>query len=103
MKNRTSRGQIALSKINEICPLAIPNQISTISMYILSLVKIHLYLLKLSYGNENTGGPDGRTKVGRMDRHTDIQRETIIPGHYRVAGYKKCQIFIVYTLNSKVT
>ena len=27
---------------------------------------------------------DGR----RMDRHTDVQRETIIPRQYRVAGYK---------------
>ena len=28
---------------------------------------------------------DGRT----TDGHTDVQRETIIPRHYRVAGYKK--------------
>ena len=34
----TCRGQINLSKIDEICPLAIPNQISTISMHIPSLV-----------------------------------------------------------------
>ena len=42
-----SPGQITPSKIDEICPLAIPNQISTISMHILSLVKIPCYLLKL--------------------------------------------------------
>ena len=47
-----------------------------------SLVKIHWCLLKLSSGNEK------RTE-GRTDRHTDIQREAIIPRHYCVAGYKK--------------
>ena len=46
-------GQITQSKINEICPLAIQNQISTISMHTSSLVKIHWNLLKLSSGNEN--------------------------------------------------
>ena len=40
-------GQITPSKIDEICPLAIPNQISTISMHIPSLVKMPCYLLKL--------------------------------------------------------
>ena len=45
-------GQIALSKIDAIRPLAIPVQISIITMYTPSLVKIHWYLLKLS-GNEN--------------------------------------------------
>ena len=39
----------------EICPLAIPNQISLISKYTASLVKIPCYLLKLSSGNENMG------------------------------------------------
>ena len=34
-------GQMTPSKIEEICPLAIQNQISTISMHIPSLVKIH--------------------------------------------------------------
>ena len=38
-----------------MCPLAIPNQISTISMHIPSLVKIHWCLLKESSGNENMG------------------------------------------------
>ena len=45
-------GQITLSKFDEICPLAIPNQSSTISMHIPSLVKIHWFLLKVSSGNE---------------------------------------------------
>ena len=31
---------------------------------------------------------DGRRTDGRTDRHTDMQRETIIPRHSRVAGYK---------------
>ena len=44
---------ITLSKIEEIYQLAILNQISTTSMHIPSLVKIHWYLLKLSSGNEN--------------------------------------------------
>ena len=46
-------GHITMSKFDEIYPLAIPNQISTISMHIPSLVKIHWSLLKISSGNEN--------------------------------------------------
>ena len=38
----------------KICPLAIPYQISLMSIYI-ALVKIPCYLLKLSSGNENMG------------------------------------------------
>ena len=72
-------GQITPSKIDEICPLAITNQISTISMHMLSLVKIHWCLLKLSSGNgKRTDGQtyNGRTD-GRADGLTDDQRETI--------------------------
>ena len=48
-------GQITLSEIDEICPLAIPKQISTVSMHIPSLAKVYWYLLlKLWSGNENT-------------------------------------------------
>ena len=54
MKIWMSGGQITQSKVDEICPLAIPNQISTISMHIPSLVKIHWHLLKLLFRNENT-------------------------------------------------
>ena len=43
-------GQVTPSKFDENCPLAIPNQISTISMHI--PMKIHWCLLKLSSGNE---------------------------------------------------
>ena len=52
-----------------------------------SLVKTHWYLLKLSSGNEIR--PAGRTTDWRTDRHMDVQRETKIPRHYRVVGYKK--------------
>ena len=49
------RGQITLSNIDKICPLAITSQISLISMHAPSLVKIPWHLLKLSSGNENMG------------------------------------------------
>ena len=42
-------------KFDEICPLAVPNQTSLMSMHIASLMKIPCYLLKLSSGNENMG------------------------------------------------
>ena len=48
----TCSGQITLSKLTKICSLAIPNQISTISMHTPSFKKIHWYLLRLSSGNE---------------------------------------------------
>ena len=53
-------------------------------------MKIYWYLLKLSSGNEKR--TDGRTMDRRTDAQTDgltdDQRETIIPRHYCVAGYK---------------
>ena len=65
-------------------PISNPKpDLSTLSMHIPSLVKIHWCLLKLSSGNEKR--MDGR----RKDRHMDVQRDTIIPHHYCVAGYKK--------------
>ena len=42
-------------KFDEICQLAIPYQISLMSIYIASLVIIPCYLLKLSPRNENMG------------------------------------------------
>ena len=48
-------GQITLSNNHKICPLAIPNQITLISMHVSSLVKIPWHLLKLSFGKENLG------------------------------------------------
>ena len=95
-KKQTYRGQITLSKVDEICPLTIPNQIFTISMHTPSLMKIHWHLHKLTSGNENT---DGCTTDGRPDGHTDSQRDTIIPRHYRVAGYKNGVRFFVLFFN----
>ena len=46
-------------KTEEICPLAIPNQTSTISMQIQSLVQTPWYLLKLSSINTSLGGSVG--------------------------------------------
>ena len=48
-------GQITLSYIDEIFPLAIPNQISLISMHVPSLVKIPSHLQKLSSKNKKMG------------------------------------------------
>ena len=50
-------GQKTLSKIekvDEICPLAVPKEISTNQCTHQVLEKIHRYLLKLSNRNENT-------------------------------------------------
>ena len=52
MKIQTYGGQITLSNIENL-PISNPNQISTISMHIPSLVKIYWHLLKLLSGNEN--------------------------------------------------
>ena len=46
-------GRLTLSHIDEICPLAIPSHISTISMHITSYVKINWDLLKLLSWKEN--------------------------------------------------
>ena len=74
-------------KFDEICPLAIPNQISPI----LSLVKTHGCLLKLI--SENDLWMDRLMMDGQTDTHMDVQRETIIPCHYRVVGYKnECKL-----------
>ena len=50
-------------------------------------VKIHWSLLKLSSGNEK------QTDDWQSDRHTSVEREAIIPRHYRVAGYKNSNSF----------
>ena len=54
-------------KFDEICPLAIPNLMSLLSIHIPSLVKIPCYLLKLSSENENIG-------VSRADNSVKIWR-----------------------------
>ena len=45
-------GETTLSKLDQTYPIVISNQISTISMHISSLVKIHCELLKLLSWNE---------------------------------------------------
>ena len=42
---------------------------------------------------------DGQTDR-QMDRHTDVQRETIIPRHYCVAGYKKNKDIFLLTCDT---
>ena len=44
-----------IASLVKICPLAIPNQIFLMSIYIASLVKVPCYLLKLLSENENIG------------------------------------------------
>ena len=79
-------GQITPSKIDEICPLAIPNQISIISKHIPSLVNIHWCLLKLSSGNKNMG-------VSRADNSVKNWRNLPIsnpkPDLLNVTAYSK--------------
>ena len=86
----TCLGQITLSKFDKICLLAIQHQISAISMHIPNLWKstdvYSNYHLETKYGQTYDWLTDGW--------HTDIQRETIIPRHYHVAGYKNIGINI---------
>ena len=44
---------------------------------------------------------DGWTYDRQTDRHTDVQRENIIPRHYCVAGYKKTVLNIMYNMLQK--
>ena len=59
-KLQTCLRLITPSKIDEICPLSVPNQISVMSMHIPNVVKIHRHLLKLSFGNEIRTDTHGR-------------------------------------------
>ena len=65
-KIRACLKQVTPSKIDEICPLAIPNLIFTISMHILSLAKIHWYSLKLSLRSEKTGMQITPSKIDKV-------------------------------------
>ena len=58
-------------------------------------MKTHWCLLKLSPGNKIRTDGDWRT-----DTHTDVQRETIIPRHYRVAGLKMQNMQFYSEINS---
>ena len=70
----------------EICPLAIQNQISLMSMHIASLMIIPCYLLKLSSGNKNMG-------VSRADNSVKIWQNLPIsnpkPDLLNVNAYSK--------------
>ena len=74
--------QITLSKIDEICPLAIPNQISTISMHIPSLVKIHCCLLKLSSRSKRQ--TEGWMDIWQTNRYTDAVWNSVATAHDKV-------------------
>ena len=76
-KIRACLGQITLSKFDEICSLAIPSQIYTISMHIPSLVKIHWCLLKLSSWKEKR--TDGRNDRRLTDGRTDTRTSNVKP------------------------
>ena len=69
----------SLSKIAELWPSAIPNQILTIIYQCTYQVWWKSTDIHSSYYPE--------TKI-QTDGHMDDQRETITPGHYCVAGYK---------------
>ena len=72
------------SKFDKICPSAIPNQISTISMQKPNLVKIHWCLLELSSRNEiwtDIHMTDGWMD-GRMDRRMDTIACNIIMSRF---------------------
>ena len=69
-------GRKPCQKINEICPLAIHKWWKSIDIY-------------WKYGPE-TKIWMGICKMGKQtEGHTYVQRVTIIPRHYHVAGYKK--------------
>ena len=91
----TCLGQIAPQKFDEICPLAIPNLISLLSIHIASLVTIPCYLLKLSSGNENMG-------VSRADNSVNILRNLPIsnpkPDLLNVNAYSKYDEIPCYLL-----
>ena len=72
-------------KFYEICPLAIQNQISKISMHI-QFGENPLMFTQVILRKRKT---DVRRTDGRTDRHKGVQRETIISRHYCAARYKK--------------
>ena len=85
IKIRMCCGQITV-KIDDIFPLAVPNLISTISKHIQNVKKsIDIY----SSPETKLRTDVRQTTDGHSDGHTGNQRDTIIPQHYRVAGYKK--------------
>ena len=86
-QERSGVMQVDNCKIDEICPLASNPKpdLHNINAH----TKFGENLLTFTQGNENT---EGRTLTdGRTNGHSDDQRETIIPRHYTMAGYKNRQ------------
>ena len=61
------------------CPLAIPNQISTISMHIPSLVKIHWFTQVIIQKQNTDRQMDVRLTDGWMDGQIDTQMSNVKP------------------------
>ena len=93
MKIRTCRRQITPSKIYEICLLAIPNQISIISMHKPSLVKFHWFLLKLSSRNKNMDVSQAENSVKNWQNLSMSNPE---PDLHNINGYTK-YIYVWWT------
>ena len=73
-------------KIDEICSLGIPNQISTTSMHLQGLVKFHWHLLKyLLPGNENT---DCQMNIRQTDAQADTNMKPLYPTTFVWRGIK---------------
>ena len=85
MKIRMCCRQITLLKIDEICPLAMPKQTSTISMHtpfgknLLTFTRFHPKMII---------GMNEQMYEGHTDGHMENQCDTTIPGYYHVVGYK---------------
>ena len=81
-------GRQLCQKIDDICLLAVPNQISSISILRAKVVTIHS-----SYCPETKIRTDGCTTDewadGQTGGHMDNQRDTIVTCPYRATGYKK--------------
>ena len=102
MKIWACLGQVISSKFDEICPLAIPNQISTIINAHTKFGENPLMFTQAIIPKQNTD----RRMYGRMDGGTDSRMfnvVTIIPLHYHVAGYQKAWILIVLGFNDTST
>ena len=83
MKIRTYRGQITLSKIDEICHCYPIPDIHDSYAYT-KFAENPLAFTQVIVQNWKYGWTD----VRQTDGHMDNQRGIIIPRHYRVAGYE---------------
>ena len=95
-------GQITLSNIDKICPLAIPNQISLISMHVPSLVKIPWHLLSyrpetkiwVCLGQRTTSKLDEICPLAIPNQISTISMHilSLVKIHYCVVGYKNLNV-----------